>query len=85
MDNELRICIINLALEFAQTGKQARRLGLGRPFPQCCPFLNVAAECDKRFNDLVGRYELSLDEYEKLDADLFEYQSVLSFRLVSVK
>lgn len=84
MDNELRICIINLALEFAQVGNQAKRLGLGRPFPQCCPFLKVAAECEKRFYSLATRTELSLDEYEKLDADLFEYQSVLSLRLASV-
>lgn len=80
MENEMRICIIDLALGFSKTMTQANRLGVGRPFPHCCPLLEIAAKCEQRFNHLAGLFYLSLEEYEALTNELIEYQSVVFFR-----
>lgn len=80
MSNEMRICIIELALEFSKTMTRANRLGVGRPFPYCCPFLEIAAKCEQRFNHLAGLFYLSLEEYEVLVDELMEYQSIVFFR-----
>lgn len=80
MEHEMRICIIGLALDFSKTMVQARRLGVGRAFPECCPFLEIAAKCEQNFHHLAGLYYLSLEEYYVLIDELMEYQSVVFFR-----
>lgn len=82
MDLEMRMCIIELALEFSRTMTQANRLKAGRSFSNCRPLFEIAAKCEGKFDYLTGLSFLSCDEYGRLTDELMEHQSVVFRRVV---